>query len=128
MGVKDSHFNWFGKKFKVGSQGMCHWEKVWLVDLHSGQEFYRLERDLTDFKGILSDDHTRQEYFDGEFRRKYNGRKNCFIEFCNELVPFVKKRAFPAMRNFNRAIVKLELDQKTGRMYTHYYQKFFGRR
>ncbi len=128
MDAKSSYFNWFGKGFEVGSQGMCHWEKVWFIDLRSGKEFYRLERDLTDFKGILSDDYPRQEYFEGKLEREYKGWQSCFIEFCNELISFVKKRTFPAMKDFNQAIVDLRLDQKTGQMYIYYYQKFFGRR
>jgi len=118
---------WFKTNFMVGSRmerEERYWEEVWFADLR-GWKFYMLKRDLTEFKSIINDQCLRKEYFEYKIKRWYEGRQNCFIEFCNALVPFVTAGVFPTEADFKEAAKKLNLPIETGRLYAYYYRKFF---
>lgn len=123
------------KKFKMRSYRMCVWDKV--VFVANNKKFYVLEKIprqipnhlVKDFvKGKLSNAEKnkyadeRKEYFDGQLKREYIGKKNCFVEFVEV---FIKKQLVFTENNFSQIAFDLGFKKDLAKLYISYFQKFF---
>jgi len=107
-----------GKEFELLSYGLCQWTKVAFV--RDGVELYKLTRAVS--SRIDDEKSERKEYFHGKLVRKYKGKQNCFIEFCDFLQVCDEKSMRQKVASAARA---LKLSMETAKLYGLFYKRFF---
>jgi hypothetical protein len=94
----------------------CEWNRITFVI--GGQTVYDLKRVSLTGDGYAN---SRQEFFNGTIVRTYEGRQNCFVEFCGEIDRF----EFPSRENFAVAREALGLSSDVLVTYQTMYREMF---
>ena len=104
--------------------GSGRFEKIVMYD-EEGLALYSVQKEISSLPTEKDYLIKRREYFDNVMRRAYRGWRNSFIEFCREISSL---KDFPGLDDYILAMRKLRLSKKTMKIYSEYYEKFFGKR